>query len=414
LDSKDNVAIMKILFIASGFPPYEFSENIVNGKLVLALIKAGHTVNVITKVDDGITYNSQWSEPWFKLQKNTYLVSCPVVNKFRRVFEILSNSIKFKYFMEGIRWAGLAYDKSVEFIENTQVDVIITRSPSDIAHLVGLRLRKKFNIKWIANWNDPSLSIWPEPYQEVLPMWKKWLINRFTAEALFKADLNTFPSQLLKDHFANKFNNFKSEIIPHIMLSYSSNVTIDEDKMSLKICHSGNLSLERDPENLFLALKRNNINNKLKIHLDILGVATPFALSLVEKHNLEKYVNFTKPMPYTLALKKMTEYDVLLILEAKMDKSIFLPSKIADYVTLNKPILSISPVISEIGVLINKYGGGLMANNIVVDNIYEKLVELMNLKLAGKLNEIVEKSKLNEYMGETIISSKFNKILKNG
>lgn len=391
----------RILFIASGFPPYEFSENIINGKLVLALLKEGHSVNVISKIDEGPIYNSIWQDPWLPLKSSTHIVTYPKINKLRRVFEIGKNVVTFKYPLEGIRWAEFAYRKSLEYIKAGQVDVIMTRSPSDIAHLVGLRLKKEYKIRWIANWNDPSTGIWPEPYKDNLPLWKKVSFRKFTQEALSTADVNTFPSQLLSEHFKQCFhiNERKIKIIPHIMLPDFQSVIVDKSSAPLHICHSGNLSVERDPENLFMAIKKFILVKKRKIYFEVLGVATPYALSLIKKHGLDKFVKFNEPLPYYAALKKMTQYDVLMILEAKMEKSIFLPSKITDYAQLNKPILSLSPSISEVGNVLQRYGGGIIANTVSLDDIYEKICLLDDLKAENRLNELIKNSELKEYLG---------------
>ncbi len=65
---------MRILFIAAGFPPYEFSENIVNGKLVLALIREGHKVVVVSRTDEGPVYNAEWRDPWLPLKDITNII----------------------------------------------------------------------------------------------------------------------------------------------------------------------------------------------------------------------------------------------------------------------------------------------------------------------------------------------------
>ena len=39
--------------IATGYPPYLFSENLCNGKLVMALLQAGIEVDVISRIDEG-------------------------------------------------------------------------------------------------------------------------------------------------------------------------------------------------------------------------------------------------------------------------------------------------------------------------------------------------------------------------
>lgn len=50
--------------IATGYPPYLFSENLCNGKLVMALLQAGIEVDVISRIDEGPSYGTDWTEPW--------------------------------------------------------------------------------------------------------------------------------------------------------------------------------------------------------------------------------------------------------------------------------------------------------------------------------------------------------------
>ena len=44
--------------IATGYPPYLFSENLCNGKLVMALLQAGIEVDVISRIDEGPSYGT--------------------------------------------------------------------------------------------------------------------------------------------------------------------------------------------------------------------------------------------------------------------------------------------------------------------------------------------------------------------
>jgi len=105
-------------------------------------------------------------------------------------------------------------------------------------------------------------------------------------------------------------------------------------------------------------------------------------------------------MPYYRAMKKMAEYDVLLILEAKLTIGIFLPSKISDYAQLNKPILAISPQNGEVKRLLEKYGGGVASDNSSVADIADKILFIKKMKTENRLDEIVINSSLKEYLGE--------------
>ena len=45
--------------------------------------------------------------------------------------------------MNGIRWARRAYQKALELHKKNPYDVIITRSPSDIPHIIGYKIKQK-------------------------------------------------------------------------------------------------------------------------------------------------------------------------------------------------------------------------------------------------------------------------------
>ena len=210
---------MRILFIAPGYLPYTFSENLCNGKLVYALQEKGWEVDVISRIDEGPTYCSEWQEPWLPLKKHTYEIS---------------------------------YQKALELHKKNPYDVIITRSPSDIPHIIGYKIKQKTGIRWIANWNDPATTIWPEPYTHHLSPREHNIAHRYTVTCLKKADVNTFPSQTLLEHFEANFSFLKDKqtaVIPHIGLPESFlSVRPSEKRDKMYMCHSGNLSSERNPE----------------------------------------------------------------------------------------------------------------------------------------------------------------------
>lgn len=135
---------MKILFIASGYLPYTFSENLCNAKLVYALQEAGWHVDVISKKDNGPTYSTEWQEPWLPLKEHTYEISYFIGGKLSRLYDLLKSSIMMGGFpVDGIRWARRAYQKALELHRKNHYDVVITRSPSDIPHIVGYKFSKK-------------------------------------------------------------------------------------------------------------------------------------------------------------------------------------------------------------------------------------------------------------------------------
>jgi UDP-N-acetylglucosamine:LPS N-acetylglucosamine transferase len=52
-----------------------------------------------------------------------------------------------------------AVKQAEEILSKEKIDAIITTGPPHSAHLIGLELKKKFGLKWIADLRDPWTGI---------------------------------------------------------------------------------------------------------------------------------------------------------------------------------------------------------------------------------------------------------------
>lgn len=382
---------MKLLFIATGFPPATFSENLCNGKLVLALLKAGHQVDVLSRASDSMTYCNTWADPWLPLRPLTCELAYPLGSRVGRAFDVFASSLKMGTFpLDGVRWARRAYEKALALHAEKHYDVVMTRSPSDIPHLVGYKFSRKTGVKWVANWNDPAAPIWPEPYGCPYSARQRKRLMAQTACFLRQASVNTFPSARLRDHFISFFPLLKEKecrVIPHIgllseLLPKGEAVVVTEP---MRMCHSGNLSPERNPDLLFLAMRQLLDEGCADFRLDIMGHTNAYTESLVRQHHLTDYVRFLGGQPYMDALRQMGTYDVLVLLEAVMKEGIFFPSKFTDYAQLGKPILAISPTAGFAHDVLTQWGGGLAVDNTSVEAIKSGLRTFIQSWKAGRL-----------------------------
>lgn len=340
---------MKVLMIAPGFLPYTFSENLCNGKLAFALQEYGHQICIISRSEEGQNYGANWEAPWDVLQSSTHEITYASGSRIERLWDSFWCLIKTRYPFDGVRWVARAVEEGTFLLKNEKFDCIISRSPNDIAHVVGYHLARRFQIPWIANWNDPASPIWPEPYCMKDSFVSKQIQNLYTKLLLRNADCNTFPADSLRMHFQKNYPFLSKQscaIIPHIGLIQAylpKTKKIERKDKVMHLCHAGNLSAERNPEMFFKALARFNVRFPGKIHLDILGHRTSDCDRLQKKYDLDELIGYPGSFPYLKAMEKMAEYDVLVLLEAQMETGVFFASKTVDYVQLNKPILAISP-----------------------------------------------------------------------
>ncbi|MEJ2628853.1 MAG: hypothetical protein P8078_09880, partial [bacterium] len=83
------------------------------------------------------------------------------VNK-RSFLQYILRFIRGNFFIPDARvgWNGFAYRKAKDIIKKYKIDTIITTSPPHSTQLIGLKLKKKFNIPWIADFRDPWTDIY--------------------------------------------------------------------------------------------------------------------------------------------------------------------------------------------------------------------------------------------------------------
>ena len=406
---------MKALFITTGYLPYAFSENLCNAKLVYALQQSGWEVDVISRVDEGNTYSTEWQEPWLCLKPHVHEVTYVSSNKITRTWDLLRSTLQMGgYPLVGIRWARRAYQKAVELHKEKHYDVILTRSPNDVPHIIGYKLKQRFGVRWIANWNDPSATIWPEPYTHHFSESKAKMLEKYTIKCLKGADVNTFPSQSLLDHFFSHFlflRNQRTKVIPHIALwesLYTPTKRVKKDKLYL--CHSGNLSAERNPELLFRAMREMIDEGSNLIRLDIMGHINDYTQQLIDKYKLSDYIGCAGSYPYMEAMLRLQEYDALVLLEARLKRGIFFASKFTDYAQSCRPILAISPNEGFAHEMLSRYGGGVAVDNEKKDSIKSGLLELYEAWELDMLSLNYDTSQLYEEFSARKVVGIYNQI----
>lgn len=409
---------MKILLIATGYPPYLFSENLCNGKLVMALLQAGIEVDVISRIDEGPSYGSEWIHPWDMLKPSAHIISYKTGNKLQRMLDVAYSGIKMGYnFSPGIRWMRRAYEQAIKLLEKNRYDVVLTRSPNDSAHFVGEKIKKRTGIKWIANWNDPATPIWPGQYKHLLSDKEQAKRMKETARLLKGADINTFPSDSLRQHFIENFpflKNLQTEIIPHIGLCeqfWPAPAEKFKDN-KLRFLHSGNLSAERNLETTFQAFRQLIENGFTDFEFHIMGHTNSYTTELTKKYQLEDYVKCLGSLPYMEALAKMQNYNVLVLLEARLEKGIFFASKFTDYLQTGLPILAISPTKGFAVDILSGKEGEYLADNQNPHAIYTVLSQIVNKWKEGTLSNCASKQIYKRVSSRQVVDSYITMIIK--
>lgn len=331
----------RILFLTTAFPPFEFSEGIVNAKLVLALKAKGHDVQVISR-SATIAYANSWSKSWLPIQSQTHYPTQSAVTKSTLIFQTIKGLIRYGYPVEGIRWGLQAEALAAKLHQEKHFDLIMSRMPSLFPLLLGSRLAKIWGIPLISNWNDPTDDI--RPLGEKVPWSKSQLMKSISRKVFRSATINTFPSNELMEHFLQtNLKGLKSqmEVIPHIGFSPEFSLAYVQCEV-VRIAHAGNM-LSNINLDLLLAAFHSIAQKGLGFEFHVFGIVQDHLIKTIEQLGLKNKIIIHQPLGYSEMVQRLVSYDYLLLLEAQYPKGILMLSKLSDYASLRKPVIAIAP-----------------------------------------------------------------------
>jgi glycosyltransferase involved in cell wall biosynthesis len=220
-------------------------------------------------------------------------------------------------------------------------DVLMTFGQPMVDHLAGLRIKRKTGVRWIAHFSDP----WADnPFN---PVAKEWLAKE--AAVLEAADSAVFTSQETVDLVYAKYPDAwrtKARVLPHAF-DASLYPDINPTGDHIKVRYLGNLFAGRGPQPLFdaLAILQDRSPKHLhRVRFEFVGET----MAGMDRHPLMSRlppgcVSFLPKVTYLESLALMKSADLLLNIDASADISVFLPSKLVDYVGAARPIFGITP-----------------------------------------------------------------------
>ncbi|MBN1346442.1 MAG: glycosyltransferase [Phycisphaerae bacterium] len=407
----------RLLMFTTGFAPYAASENLVNGKLALALLACGYDIDVISRQDPGFQYSNTWSEPWLSLRERTYEAQYEAGSGILRGLDSVRQVCRVGHPAGGVRWAGRAAVLGMRLHRQRPYDFILSRAPCDVAHLPAMYMARKTQLPWVANWNDPPAHIWPPPYHEDMGGLTRRIYRRLATAVFRHASAVTFPSERLRQYVLSRMGHPKDRLtaaIPHVGLCRTSFPKIGKQRGGrFTLCHAGNLSPERHPEIFLRTLARFVEDRRASGHvsLELLGVDAVGIGPLVSRCGLTSVVTAAAPRPYRQTLQHLATRDALLILEAPCREGIFLPSKLVDYAQVGRPILGVSPKNGVVADALARGGGGIAVDCRDPKEIYHGLKRLYESWKDGSLDERYGSRRLYDAFTPRIVADAYERLL---
>lgn len=230
-----------------------------------------------------------------------------------------------------------------KYLEEQEIDTIITTGPPHSMHLIGLGLKERTGVKWIADFRDPWTQI---GYHSKLKLISR---SRIKHEQLEKSVLQTADKLLTtsfttRKEFLNKTDRPVAVITNGYDVEQVEKISMDE-KFSLS--HIGSLLSGRNPENLWLSIaeliaEREDFANDFELKL--IGAVGEPVLESIKKRGLEKHLLIKGYVSHSQALQLQRSAQLLLLIEIDSEKTKgIIPGKLFEYMVSERPILAVGP-----------------------------------------------------------------------
>ena len=282
-----------------------------------------------------------------------------------------------------------------EYLKENEIDTIITTGPPHSMHLIGLQLKKRIGVKWVADFRDPWTTI---GYQNKLKLTSasKLKHQKLEKEVLHSADHVVATSFTTKEEFAK----ITPQPITLITNGYDDEVieTVSLDS-KFSVAHIGSLLSERNPLILWKVLSElikeyPDFSEAFILHL--VGTVSADVTASIIKFGLSDYVKHHGYVSHQEAVRLQRTTQVLLLIEIDREetKSI-IPGKLFEYIHAKRPILALGPENADLFQIIEETNSGHFFTYQQHSQLKNQILSYFELYKKGDLN--IETRNIEQY-----------------
>jgi hypothetical protein len=272
-----------------------------------------------------------------------------------------------------------------KYIAENSIDTIVTSGPPHSLHLIGLELKQKTNVKWIADFRDPWTTI---GYHKSLRLSNyaskkhKFLEHK----VLNAADNIIVTSKTTK----TEFEAITLKPIEVITNGYDIEDTDKQDlDAKFSLAHIGSFLSERNPAILWESLvallsEIPDFNKHLEIKL--IGAVSQEVLETITQFGLNPYLNNLGYVSHADAIAHQKKSQALLLIEIDSEETrSIIPGKLFEYMVSGRPIIAIGPIHSDFEEIISHTNTGVFLHYSEKEKLKNVILDYYNQYLEGKL-----------------------------
>ena len=291
------------------------------------------------------------------------------VKYFRLVKDKIKNFIRINFLIPDARifWYPKAFNLGEQLISKHNFSCVITTSPPYTVQLVGLKVKSKFNLKWISDFRDP----WTENvyYNLNFRFGLSRLINKqLEKKVLTKADLIITVGEKLSELLKSKTKTPVKVITNGFDIEdYIKIIKKNKKKEEyFYLGYYGSLNEHQIFPAFFDKLKSLKTSNKElynKMKIKLAGNHTADAINLILKNFPKDKIEFLGYLKHDEFVNEISNRQVLLqFIHNQNDADNIIGSKLYEYLCTGNKILCLDPGNSEGGELVKSLEESLLLN----------------------------------------------------
>jgi len=295
-------------------------------------------------------------------------------------FQKLMKFIRGNFFIPDARvgWVRYALKEAERIIEREDIKCVFISSPPHSSQLIGLKLKKKYSIRWIADLRDPWTDIYY--YSELLHTgFAKRKDKNYEKRVIDSADDIIVVSPPIRDAFLRKStrsNPDKFHIIPNGYDEDDFREKVVASKDAFLITYVGTMAKSYNPQAFFEVLKRVKEETGLQIIFRVIGSLPDDIQRQLRDHQVK--VEFTSYVSHETAIRFMRESSCLLLLipDVPGNEGI-LTGKLFEYLASRRPIIGMGPAGGSAASIIEECEAGRMFDRGDTEKAVEYLKGIM-------------------------------------
>lgn len=289
-----------------------------------------------------------------------------------------------------IGWKMFALKKACEIIRHERIDVIYTTSAPYTSHLIGLELKKRYGLPWVADFRDE----WSKnPFLFYPTGFHKKINKRMELSVLCSADKVISTSEKMTKQFSEilqedrkKFLTITNGFDPDDLI-FPAN--LQGPKRKFRVTYLGTLYGKRTTVGIRFLDALESLLHQSLLRRDLLEIRFVGAMGNLQNFISGKMVRACAEfIPYKKHREVVFELcaaDALLLITPNERGEAEIAGKTFEYVASERPILALVPKKGEVAEIIRKTNTGVVVNPDDSEEIQKNILEFYKKWEKGQL-----------------------------